>query len=130
MLCWPFTASELANTMRLTPEEPRRLEAIVHADDVELGREMRRVLAAEQVGKIDYPRRLGPSVDGHHVVELRDVAARDGNLLAEIGEGVRRRIDVHAATSSPRAASSRTRRLPMNPVPPITSMVMFVSPEK
>src|SRR5205085_5284008 len=76
--------------------EARRLEAIIHAEDVELEGDPRRVLAAEPIGEIDDPRRLGVRHCRHDVVELADVAADHAHLLAVIG-GIRgRRVDVHA----------------------------------
>ena len=76
--------------------EPRRLEAIVHAEDVELERDARRVLAAEEIGEVDDPFRLGLGHRRHDVVELADIAAHDPHLLAVVGEIGGLRVDVHA----------------------------------
>ena len=78
------------------PAQARRLEAIVHADDVELGRDMRGVLAAEKIGEIDDARRFRGDGDRHDIVELRDVAAHDPDSVAELPVGCGAGVEVHA----------------------------------
>ena len=76
--------------------EARRLEAVVHAEDVELEGDPRRVLAADQIGEVDDPLGLGRGHRRHDVVELGDVAAQHFHLLAEVAEIGGLRIDIHA----------------------------------
>ena len=78
----------------VAPGEARRLEAVVHAEDVQLERDARRQVAADVIGEVDHPVGLHRRHRGHHVVELADIAAQHPHLgqLAEIG-GLR--VDVH-----------------------------------
>src|SRR3954451_15265050 len=78
------------------PEDARRLEAIVHAEDVELEGEARRLLAAEQIGQIDDARRFCRRHLRDDIVELGDIAAHHSDLLAEIAVICGLRINVHA----------------------------------
>ena len=78
------------------PAQPRRLEAIVHAEDVELERDPRRIFAAKEIGEVDHPLGLRRDHRRHDIVELADIAAHDPHLFAKAlvigGAGV----DVHA----------------------------------
>src|SRR5262249_39028720 len=56
---------------------------------------MRRVLAAEKISRVDAPRRLGRHCRRHDVVELRDVAAHDPDLVTQRPVGSGRGVDVH-----------------------------------
>ena len=57
---------------------------------------MRGMLAAEKIGEVDHPCRLGRDRRRHDIVELGDVAAHDPDLLAEVPVGRGAGIDVHA----------------------------------
>ena len=76
--------------------EACRFEAIIHAEDVELERDARRVLAAEPISEIDDPFGFGIRHRRHDIVELADIAADDAHLFAVIGEVRGLRVDVHA----------------------------------
>ena len=80
----------------LNPEDPRRFEAVVHADNVQLGRKVRRQIDAQVVRQIHH---LVGARGLHliqHVVELGDVATHDLHLIA-IGRKIGgMRVDVHA----------------------------------
>jgi len=75
--------------------EPCRLEAIVHAQDVELERDARWQVAADVIGKVDHPIGLHGGHHAHQIVELADVAAQHPHFgeFAVIGS---LRVDVHA----------------------------------
>jgi hypothetical protein len=77
-------------------EDARRLEAIVHAEHVELEREARCVIAADHVGEVDDPARLGRPHLTDDIVELGNVAAHDAHLLAELAVIRGLGIEVHA----------------------------------
>ena len=57
---------------------------------------MRGMLAAEKIGEVHDPRRLGRDRRRHDIVELGDVAAHDPDLLAEMPVGRGAGVDVHA----------------------------------
>jgi hypothetical protein len=80
------------------PEQARRLEAIVHADDVDLHGRVRRIVA-DEVGKVDDAFRLGCVHRGHDFVELSDISAYGGHLSAEIGKRVRTGIRIGSRRS-------------------------------
>ena len=77
-------------------DEARRLEHVVHAEDVELEGDPRRVLAAEPIGEVDGPLRLGRGHRRHDVIELTDIAAHHFHLIAKMAEIGGLRVDVHA----------------------------------
>ena len=76
---------------------PGRLEAVVHAPDIELERGVRRELA-DEIGEIDQPLGARFLNCADHVVELGHVATHHFHLVAKSRERGRRAgdIDVHA----------------------------------
>ena len=77
--------------------QPARLETIIHAENVKFERDAWRVIAAEEIGQVDHPRRLGDVQRVHDIVELADIASHDADLLAVFGEIRGLRINVHAS---------------------------------
>ena len=76
--------------------EARRLEAVVHAEEVQPEGEVRGVLAAaDHVGEVDDAVRLGVHDGLDDVLEVGDVAAEDADAVAEGGVVGRRGVDVH-----------------------------------
>ena len=73
---------------------------------------MWRMPAADQVGEIDDAFRFGGSHGGHHVFELRGISPHGGHLGAEIGEGVRAGIDVHAGDGMPARDQQADQAIP------------------
>ena len=75
---------------------PGRLEAVVHAQHVQLHREVGRVVAAaQQVGQVHDPVGLGGQHRLHHVLELGDVAVHHAYQVPELLVRHRPRVDVH-----------------------------------
>ena len=78
------------------PGDTGRLEAIIHAQDVQLHGEMGRVVAAaQQIGQVHDAVRLGVHDGRNHVLKLHDVAAHDLYLVSEFAEVRGSRVDVH-----------------------------------
>ena len=80
----------------VTADQTGRLEAIVHAEHVELEGDPRRQIAADVIGEIDHPVGFGLGHTPDQVVKLADVAAHHPHLLAEPGVVGGLRVDVHA----------------------------------
>jgi hypothetical protein len=77
--------------------QPAGLEAVVHAENVQLHDLVGIALAgAEAVGEVDHAFGLDLEDEAHHVLEVRDVAAhhRTADGLAVEGDGAR--IEIHA----------------------------------
>jgi hypothetical protein len=96
----------------LDAQQARGFETIVHAQDVQPQRDVRGMSAADQVGKIDDALRLGGGHGGHHVVELREVSPDRGDLRAEIGKGMRTRVDVHTRDGMPARGQQADQAIP------------------
>ena len=77
-------------------DEARRLEHVVHAENVELEGDLRRVLAADPIGEVDDPLGLRRGHRRHDVIELPDIAAHHLHLLAKMAEIGGLRVDIHA----------------------------------
>src|SRR3954447_13902416 len=75
--------------------EPRRLEAIVHAQNVELESNTGRQVATDVIGKVDYPVGLYGHHHAHQIVELADVATQHPHFR-EFTVICGLRVDVHA----------------------------------
>ena len=81
----------------------RRLEAVVHAEDIQ-PHGVVRVLGvrdavrphAEQVGEVEDAVRLALDHGANHVIHERDVAAEELQLVADSGDRGRVGVDVHA----------------------------------
>ena len=83
-------------------EDARRLEAVVHTEDVEPNLGVRVVLAgAQSVGQVEHAVGLGQRHHLHHIVHQRDVAAPDLDVVAQAIERRRVRRDVHAVDFMP-----------------------------
>jgi hypothetical protein len=97
--------------------EARRLEAVVHPEDVEAEHLVGIALAgADAIREVDEPVRLDVEDDPHDVLELRDVATDDRDPAGRLGERRRAGIEVHAddalaarhqASDEPRTDESR-----------------------
>ena len=78
-------------------ENPRRLEAVIHAQDVDPHLRMRVALGCpEDIGKVDHSIRLCRDQRLDHIVHHRDIAMRNLNLVSQRIKDRRARIDVHA----------------------------------
>src|SRR5262245_11393596 len=80
----------------LDATQPGGLEAVVHAQNVELHSEMGLVFATpEEIGQIEDARWSGLERDTHDILKLRHITSDDLHLIAQVSERGSAGIDIH-----------------------------------